>query len=282
MTLENTDSPIESNQSPQNGDTEPEDHPQETQPASPPPAAKGDAQPCRYHSEITCNTKRDWIDKLTLGLEGFGLFVLIVYTVATIAIWCANKKVAEDTHHSVLNADRNFRIDERAWIGFALEGVEVQKEVPSKKPMALLVPTSLVNTGKTPAKKVVGNLAITVIKKGEKLPLGDYTPGHTYYAINGNTVFPGGAVNAAMPAIKQGPEHAITIIPTDALMREIADGESFAVVYGSVTYCDIFGVPHSTQFCRYASRPGFIDNDCMNYNNADENEQPDPKSCPKQ
>jgi len=175
----------------------------------------------------------------------------------------------------------NYLRDQRAWIGFALpEGVEVQKEMPSNKPIALLVPTQIVNTGKTPAHKVTGPLVITVIKKGDKLPLGDYSPGHTHYMINGGTMFPGGADNGAMPAIKHGSKKAITIIPTDALMQEIKIGTSFAVVYGRVTYCDIFRVNHWTTFCRYASRPGFIDYDCMNYNDADNNETPDPNSCP--
>jgi hypothetical protein len=115
VTSENPKNPIDPQQSAGNASTEAQDHnknpnpPTVVGPDPPPPPAK--------QCEVTVNTKRDWIDWWTLRLEGFGLFVLCIYTVATIAIWCANKKVAEDTHQSVLNADRNFRIDERAWMG---------------------------------------------------------------------------------------------------------------------------------------------------------------------
>jgi hypothetical protein len=46
------------------------------------------------------------------------LLIFFIYATFTILIWCANKRVAEDTHRSVVNADRNFRTDERAWMAF--------------------------------------------------------------------------------------------------------------------------------------------------------------------
>jgi len=239
------------------------------------------------HHPSTDEEKKERRERLKLVFEGIGLLVLTLYTIFSAFQWRTMsgqldemRKVTGATERSINQADLNFRRDERAWIGFALpEGIQIQKEATTQRPTALLVPTQTVNTGKTPAKKVTGNLAITVIKKGEKLVF-EYTSGHTNYGIYGGTMFPGGRVTLAQPAIRHGPKKAITIVPTDALMQEINQGQSFVVVYGRVTYCDIFGVSHWTTFCRYATRPGFIDYACMNYNDADINETPDKSGCP--
>jgi hypothetical protein len=45
--------------------------------------------------DISCNKKRDWIDKGKLGLELFGLAVVITYTIFTIKIWRANREAAD-------------------------------------------------------------------------------------------------------------------------------------------------------------------------------------------
>jgi hypothetical protein len=77
-------------------------------PNSPPPPQK--------HCEITVNTKRDRIDWWTVRLEGFGLFVLCVYTVATIAIWCANKNAADAAKTAADTARDALVIGNRPWI----------------------------------------------------------------------------------------------------------------------------------------------------------------------
>ncbi len=81
----------EYNQSPVHSEDKAADHTQETQPPSPPIVTPSTTQQCCKHKEITCNQKRDWIDKTTIGLEAFGLSVLIIYTIATLGLWCITK-----------------------------------------------------------------------------------------------------------------------------------------------------------------------------------------------
>lgn len=76
MTSENPENPVKGEQPAAHGDNKTTDHPQETKPTAPPIAAQSRTQPCAKHYEVTCNKKRDWIDKMTLWFEGFGLFVL--------------------------------------------------------------------------------------------------------------------------------------------------------------------------------------------------------------
>lgn len=71
----------------------------------------------RIVREITCNIKRDRIDKMTIFFEGFGLFVLVVYAIFTILIWRANKKAAEAAKGANEAAHQALVRSNRPWIG---------------------------------------------------------------------------------------------------------------------------------------------------------------------
>ncbi len=215
------------------------------------------------HCEVICNTKRDWV---TLGLEAFGLLLLIVYTIATIAIWGANKKAAEATEQSVTNADKSFKQDERAWMAFKFMEGSLTLTIDK----SFLVPTELVNTGKTPAKNVHGNIVVGVFKKGEDLDF-TYTPSHANYGVRAGTIFPNGKIVESFEGIKHGQEHAEPIIFTVPMKDEVFSAQSFIVVHGKIVYNDIFGIEHWTTYCRYVLHPELISEQCTRYNDTDDN-----------
>ena len=193
-------------------------------------------------------------------------FFVIVYTLVTVGIWYANKKVAEDTHQSVVNADANFRIDERAWMAFKF----MEGNITFTVDKSFLVPTELVNTGKTPAKNVHGNIVVGVFKKGEALDF-TYSPGHANYAVRAGTIFPNGKIVESFEAIQHGQEHAEPIVFTTALKDELWNAKSFVVVHGRISYNDIFGKEHWTTYCRYVLHPELISEECTRYNDTDDN-----------
>ena len=94
-------------------------------------AAEPQAKPSKQCCEITCNKKRDWVDWATLALEGFGLAVLIAYTIFSALLWrTANQALVEgrDTNANQLakltefinEAKRGNQIAidaDRPWIG---------------------------------------------------------------------------------------------------------------------------------------------------------------------
>jgi len=267
MPSENSENPVESNQPAEHGDSKATGHSQETETPAPPIVAPPTTQPCPKHTDITCNTKRDWIDKTTLGFEAFGLLVLIVYTIATIAIWRANKQSADAATRSTANADRSFRQDERAWMAFKF--AEGSLTLTIGKPF--LVPTELTNVGKTPAKNVRGNIVVGVFKKGESLDF-TYTSGHANYGIRAGTMFPTGKIIESFEAIKHGKEHAEPIIFTPPLKDELFSAQSFLIVHGRIAYNDIFGTEHWTTYCRYVLHPELISEECTRYNDTDDNQ----------
>ena len=64
------------------------------------------------------------------------------------------------------------RVDQRAWVSvvtptaFPLNGTSIP------------VVTQIVNSGKTPARAIEGDVVATVLNRGEEMALGDFTVGH--------------------------------------------------------------------------------------------------------
>ena len=135
---------------------------------------------------------------------------------------------------------------------------------------SFLVPTELVNTGKTPARNIRGSIVVGVFQKNEPLDF-TYAPGHAHYGIEAGTIFPNGKISESFEAIKHGQGHAEPIIFTAPLKEELWNAKSFVVVHGRITYNDIFGIEHWTTYCRYILHPELISKECTRYNDTDDN-----------
>lgn len=110
-------------------------------------------------------------------MEGFGLFVLVVYTIATILIWCANKRAADAAKTAAdaavsqvgiagksLDATvTQFKLDQRAWV--AITSVEGTPEIGQ----FWTIKASAKNTGKTFAEEFRGTMNAEPLKIG-KIP----------------------------------------------------------------------------------------------------------------
>lgn len=221
--------------------------------SSPPPTCCESS--CKAHKE-----KRDWHDHVTLWMEIIGVIFLIAYTTVAAFQWYEMKKSTEA-------ANRNFRRDERSWMAFKF----MEGNITFTMNKSFLVPTEIMNTGKTPAKNVRGNIVIGVFKKGERLDF-TYTPGHANYAITAGTIFPTGKIVESFEAIKHGQERAEAIIFTGLLKDELVSGQSLLVVHGRIVYNDIFGTEHWTTYCRYVLHPELISEECTRYNDTDDSD----------
>ena len=199
---------------------------------------------------------------LTIGTWCAFIAAAIYAGVATLQ-WSEMKKA---TQQGVANADRNFRRDERAWVGFKFSEGKLTLTLGK----SFFVPTQFVNTGKTPAKNVHGSIRVGVVKRGEPLDF-SYAPGRAHYEIFAGTIFPTGAISESFEAIQHGPLKGESIILTKPMLDDIFAGNSIIVVHGKIIYSDIFGTEHWTTYCRYVLHPEIISHECMNYNNTDDN-----------
>jgi hypothetical protein len=182
-------------------------------------------------------------------LEVAALLTLLVYTTFAGLQW-------EAMHDALL-------VDQRAWVSvvaptnFPLEGSSIPASI------------QIANTGKTPAKHIEGDVIATVLKKGEE-PSFDFSTGHPHNRIHAGAIFPNGPINIAIPVVRYGPQAAETVVPTPELRQEIANGESFIIFYGKITYFDIFGTSHWTSFCTGSGSAMGDLKKCVGYNDVDD------------
>lgn len=211
-------------------------------------------------------SKEPWVrpDKI----QSLILIIGAVYCIVTVLLWCAARNANRISREGVANADRNFRIDERAWIGFKF----VEGTMTFTIGKSFLVPTELVNSGKTPAKNTHGNIVVGVFRKGEPLNF-DYSPGHgnTNYAVQAGTIFPNGGITESFEALEHGIGQKQPLILTPAIKDQLFSGESYLIVHGKIEYWDVFGKYHWTTYCRYVLHPEIISPECMHYNDTDKN-----------
>jgi hypothetical protein len=108
----NSEKPIDNQHLKRNADTE-SNHPI---PEVSGAAAQPQANPSPHGHKTACNKNRDWVDKTTLGLEGFGLLVLIVYTIFTGLMYRSNKQAADAASSASKTAASQLEMSERPWI----------------------------------------------------------------------------------------------------------------------------------------------------------------------
>jgi len=181
-------------------------------------------------------------------LEVTAVVVLVVYTTFAGLQW-------EAMHDALL-------VDQRAWVSvvvpnsFPLEGSSIPASI------------QIANTGKTPAKDVEGEIVATVLKKGEE-PSFDFSTGHPHNKLYAGAIFPNAPINTTITVVRYGSEAPETIVPTPELRQQIANGESFIIFYGKITYVDVFGASHSTAFCTGSGSAMGGLRKCLSYNDVD-------------
>jgi hypothetical protein len=123
------------------------ENPNKPTPEAPPTTVQLQAVSRPQRCETTRMRERDWIDKATFWLQVLGLFILVVYAVATIAIWRANKKAADAATSAANTARDTLVASSRAWI--APNTASFTSKIAEHVPMSWGVQYS--NTGKSPA-----------------------------------------------------------------------------------------------------------------------------------
>lgn len=192
--------------------------------------------------------------------------------------------------NSVIEAQRQTRIDERPWIKFKLRDWDLNSVPPKGAQLTLtanrpfVVPVEFVNIGKTTALNVEGGVIVklvqmgqepsmptakeTVVMKGEPMPKGHGTPRvRVIFPFESGTVYPGefASVDARrMKPIGNG-KMADELVSQDEIAG-FAQGRKYFVVWGEVHYSDIFGTRHWTRFC--VAYP-FVSERCSIFNDVD-------------
>jgi hypothetical protein len=127
-----------------------------------------------------------------------------------------------------------------------------------EKTVPFIFPLHLTNVGKTPAKYIEADLFIESVKNGRE-PLLNKSSFLT--SLTTGVFFPN------VPADFLAP---YTLLQSD--WEDYREGRSFLVIYGRVTYKDVFQTEHWTDYCEFhALNPGtYTTRKCTDYNNTDD------------
>jgi hypothetical protein len=225
-----------------------------------------------YFDDETIRTMNAEAEKQHCTQEGIrratvaAVVAAAIYALISLLIWRQMITQTRISNESLQQVAKSFQTDERAWIGFTF----VEGSITFTLQKSFLVPTKLINTGKTPARNVHGNIVVGIFKKGEPLDF-TYTKGHAHYFVESGTIFRDGSITESFEAIKHGQDKAEAIIFTGPIKDELFSGRSFLIVHGRVDYWDIFGTEHWTTYCRYVLHPEQISQQCTRYNDTDNN-----------
>jgi hypothetical protein len=159
-------------------------------------------------------------------------------------------------------------VDQRAWIHGTID-----KFAPSREDGTVIVPVSLVNTGKTAARMVRADFVVAVIKNGDPLSFKYEEVAHPVTSTG--ILFPGDPMQFNAPLV----HHATTNLRalSHSEVFDLTRGVTFIQVYGEVTYKDVFegSVTHWLHLCRGISYgpPTVLmhEKKCTDYNDTDNN-----------
>jgi hypothetical protein len=172
------------------------------------------------------------------------------------------------------NQLETMRTDQRAWLEVernpdSPRGDLTTVEFTAGQPVTY--PIRVANVGKTPAQHVIVRLFLNIIGTDQEPPLDRVdkaVPGSPYpfNLMETGIIFPNADMKLLGDRAKKGGANQTA---TDEEVGAIKDGRGLLVVYGVVTYDDVFKRPHWTKFCIEAPRQASSTSGCAYYNSAD-------------
>jgi hypothetical protein len=160
---------------------------------------------------------------------------------------------------------KQFRLDQRAWLGFSFKTYKYTVGQP------LDTPYQIVDTGKTPALNVKGMVVTHFMKKGD-IPAFNYD--HRT-EISLGTMLPGVAQPGTSYLFASDPPKGVHVKPMKFSMdmyRQLSGGTGYIIVYGKMEYDSVFGGHHWIRFCRTSGPTAYTD-ECLGYNGIDTDEE---------
>lgn len=168
---------------------------------------------------------------------------------------------------------RQMRIDQRAWVVMSNNNAEFQFLKNSSGELAVSLPLTVTNTGKTPAKRYRIEVVTEINPKDKEVSF-DFTRG-AGVATSAGTLYPNNPVQFNAELLK-GDSHsgAGTRLLSASEYQELLEGQKYLAVYGRGFYVDIFGQAHHFHFCVFkglSPTPTLSQTkSCSDYNDADD------------
>jgi len=165
------------------------------------------------------------------------------------------------------------RIDQRPWI--TLMGNEAVFRNDGSGGATFVMPITIGNTGKTPARNLHSEIVVEKIYNGNG-PKFIYENIPRVFDTTG-IIGPNEHVSTEAQLLDPGPtpKRSVPRHLSPAEFQDLKDGGTYLAIYAYTTYDDVFGIHHWNQFCTVATRSqtgvDLTAKSCTDYNNFDTN-----------
>jgi hypothetical protein len=200
------------------------------------------------------------------------------------------KETVKQGNAALNDTIKNFRVEHRAWVGTMqavtaayMEGGKNRYVKEGQPPKCGVI---IINSGKTPARKLRGVVSLITLKAGEEL-----TP---KFEIDNNTAIPHSnlvmqpgtqlmllsslnSLYVKLPGVLVETSDDSMVSTGDVSVKpfskadidDLAAGKKVLYMFGLITYEDIFNQSHWTKFCMYLSADLSTFTGCSKYNETD-------------
>jgi len=199
------------------------------------------------------------------------------------------KETVKQGNAALNDTIKNFRVEHRAWVG-TMQAVtaaymEGGKNRYVKEGQPAKCGVIIINSGKTPARKLRGVVSLLTLKAGEELnpkfEIDNTTIPHSNVVMQPGTqlmlLSSLNSLSIKLPGILVETSDASMVGTGDESVKpfskadidDLANGKKVLYMFGLITYDDIFNQSHWTKFCMYLSADLSTFTGCSKYNETD-------------
>ncbi len=181
------------------------------------------------------------------------LIAYLTYTVLT-----SQTTILSNQYTLQENQLRAMRVDQRAWVNIKFKPDDVEAGKPLRGTL------KVVNTGKTPAKKISGIASLQIVASNK-------SPNQKEGILKDTTfsglLFPGDELLFNLKSRDDKSDLALS--KTD--LEDLRSGKAYIAVLGKIGYEDIYDTPHWIKFCLWKDFASgtYSAAECVNFNETD-------------
>jgi hypothetical protein len=171
------------------------------------------------------------------------------------------------------NQMKQMRTDQRAWVVLTSSNFTYPKNDATGE-ITVVLPMLITNTGKTPARKSVVNIATQIVPNGANV-IFDYDRVTVENVVG--IIYPNSHLDINAQLLRRNrnaAERSETRYLSSSESKDLTEGRTFLAVYAKGSYTDVFGTAHWYRFCAFGTlSPQPIQvtaESCANYNDSDD------------
>jgi len=204
-------------------------------------------QAIREHYTAENRERNSWWGRNKRWIEAGGVTSAAVLVFFNLLTFIQIKKQTPAIRTSADVARTALVQSERAWLTITISRFDLRIGSP------IGIPVRILNTGKTAARRVVANIAVSIVLRNQH-PDFVYDSNHSYASSEVGLLTPGTPLDGTAYLIDHPTKRQVLL--TQAMLDQMNAGTGFLIVHATTTYEDMFKTQHWINFCSPATVSG--------------------------